>query len=107
MAGEASTGSGSVVDRVIVVKSWNLTLTVTVRPAAPAARSREATLSAMRFNPVIGAFARRLKAAGKSGKVVVVACMRKLLTLINAMVRDGRVLLVVNTASFCAWRITS
>ena len=48
-----------------------------------------ATLSAMRFNPVIGPFARRLKAAGKSGKVVVVACMRKLLTLINAMVRDG------------------
>ena len=48
-----------------------------------------ATLSAMRFNPVISAFAARLKAAGKLGKVVVVACMRKLLTLINAMVRDG------------------
>jgi len=48
-----------------------------------------ATLSAMRFNPVINAFAARLKAAGKLGKVVVTACMRKLLTLINAMVRDG------------------
>ena len=48
-----------------------------------------ATLSAMRFNPVIRAFAERLKAAGKLGKVVVTACMRKLLTLINAMVRDG------------------
>jgi transposase len=48
-----------------------------------------ATLSAMRFNPVIHAFAARLRAAGKAGKVVVVACMRKLLTLINAMVRDG------------------
>ena len=48
-----------------------------------------ATLSAMRFNPVIRAFAARLKAAGKLGKVVVTACMRKLLTLINAMVRDG------------------
>ena len=47
-----------------------------------------ATLSAMRFNPVISAFAARLRAAGKLGKVVVVACMRKLLTLINAMVRD-------------------
>ena len=47
-----------------------------------------ATLAAMRSNPVIGAFARRLKAAGKRGKVVVTACMRKLLTLINAMVRD-------------------
>ncbi len=48
-----------------------------------------ATLSAMRFNPVIRVFAERLKAAGKLGKVVVTACMRKLLTLINAMVRDG------------------
>lgn len=48
-----------------------------------------ATLAAMRFNPVIQAFASRLKAAGKRNKVVIVACMRKLLTLINAMVRDG------------------
>jgi transposase len=48
-----------------------------------------ATLSAMRFNPVIHAFAARLAAAGKPGKVVVVACMRKLLTLLNAMARDG------------------
>lgn len=48
-----------------------------------------ATLAAMRFNPVIRSFAQRLRAAGKAGKVVVVACMRKLLTLINAMVRDG------------------
>jgi transposase len=48
-----------------------------------------AALSAMRCNPVIRAFAARLKAAGKAGKVVVTACMRKLLTLINAMARDG------------------
>lgn len=48
-----------------------------------------ATLAATRFNPVIRAFAERLKAAGKPGKVVIVACMRKLLTLINAMVRDN------------------
>ncbi len=47
-----------------------------------------AALSAMRFNPVIRAFAERLRAAGKRGKVVVVACMRKLITLINAMARD-------------------
>jgi len=48
-----------------------------------------ATLAAMRFNDVIKAFADRLRAAGKPGKVVVVACMRKLLSLINAMIRDG------------------
>jgi len=48
-----------------------------------------AALSAIRFNPVIKAFATRLRAAGKLKKVVVVACMRKLLTLVNAMVRDG------------------
>jgi transposase len=48
-----------------------------------------AALAAMRCNPVIKAFARRLRAASKPGKVVVVACMRKLLTLLNAMIRDG------------------
>jgi transposase len=48
-----------------------------------------AALSAMRSNPLIKAFAQRLRAAGKVGKVVVVACMRKLLSLINAMIRDG------------------
>ena len=48
-----------------------------------------ATLSAVRFNPVIRAFARRLRAAGKLKMVVITACMRKLITLINAMVRDG------------------
>jgi transposase len=47
------------------------------------------TLAAMRVNPLIRAFAGRLKAAGKLNKVVIVACMRKLLSLINAMVRDG------------------
>jgi transposase len=47
-----------------------------------------ATLSAIRFNPLIKAFADRLRAAGKLKKVVIVASMRKLLSLINAMVRD-------------------
>jgi transposase len=46
-----------------------------------------ATLAAMRFNPVIKIFAQRLKATGKRNKVVIVACMRKLLTLLNAMAR--------------------
>ena len=43
----------------------------------------------MRFNPVIEVFAERLKAAGKKNKVVIVACMRKLAVLLNAMLRDG------------------
>lgn len=47
-----------------------------------------ATLSAMRFNPVIQAFYSRLVAAGKPKKVAIVACMRKLLTILNAMLRD-------------------
>jgi transposase len=47
-----------------------------------------ATLAALRCNPVIRAFSARLKAAGKPSKVRIVACMRKLLTLLNAMVRD-------------------
>ena len=45
-----------------------------------------AAMSAMQHNPVIAAFAQRL--AGKPGKVIVTACMRKLLVILNAMVRD-------------------
>lgn len=47
-----------------------------------------ATLTATRFNPVIRAFYRRLTVAGKAHKVAMVACMRKLLTILNAMVRE-------------------
>lgn len=46
-----------------------------------------AALSAIRFNPAIAAFAKRL--AGKKPKVIIVACMRKLLVILNAIVRDG------------------
>jgi len=46
-----------------------------------------ATLSATRFNPVIHAFYERLLKAGKEKKVAIVACMRKLLTILNAMLR--------------------
>ena len=49
-----------------------------------------ATLSARRHNPMIRKFYERLSAAGKPGKVAMVASMRKLLTIINAMLRDGR-----------------
>ncbi len=48
-----------------------------------------ATLAAMRSNPLIQTFALRLKHAGKLNKVVIVACMRKLLALLNAMLRDN------------------
>lgn len=47
-----------------------------------------AALAAIRCNPVIRAFAQRLRAAGKVAKVVIVACMRKLTTILNAMLRD-------------------
>ena len=50
-----------------------------------------ATLSAKQHNPVIRAFHQRLIAAGKLPKVAIVACMRKLLTILNAMARDGKV----------------
>ncbi|KON79354.1 IS110 family transposase [Azoarcus sp. PA01] len=48
-----------------------------------------ATLAAIRFNRVIGHFYERLVTAGKPKKVAIVACMRKLLTILNAMVRSG------------------
>ncbi|EAW8023419.1 IS110 family transposase [Salmonella enterica subsp. enterica serovar Newport] len=48
-----------------------------------------AALVATRFNPVIKAFYTRLVAAGKPKKVALVACMRKLLTILNAMLRKN------------------
>jgi transposase len=48
-----------------------------------------ATVSAIRCNPAIKTFADRLKQAGKPTKVVIVACMRKLLTIMNAMLKNN------------------
>ena len=47
-----------------------------------------ATLTAIRCNPVIAAFYRRLCDHGKKNKVAMTACMRKLLVRLNAMLRD-------------------
>ena len=46
-----------------------------------------ATLSAIRFNPIIKNFYNRLIQKGKIKKVAIVACMRKLITILNAMVK--------------------
>lgn len=48
-----------------------------------------AAVTAMRYNPVIKTFADRLKQAGKPAKVVIVACMRKLLTIMNTMLKNN------------------
>ena len=48
-----------------------------------------AAISAIRCNPAIKAFADRLKPAGKPAKAVIVACMRKLLTIMNAMLKNN------------------
>ena len=49
-----------------------------------------ATLVATRFNPVIRTHYQRLLGAGKRKKVALVACMRKLLTILNAILRDRK-----------------
>ncbi|WP_397324959.1 transposase [Pantoea agglomerans] len=48
-----------------------------------------AVLSAVRYNPEIKAFYENLTARGKVFKVAMTACMRKLITIINAVIRDG------------------
>jgi len=48
-----------------------------------------ATITAMTRNPVIKVFAERLKKTGKPPKVVIVACMRKLLTIMNAIIKNN------------------
>jgi transposase len=49
-----------------------------------------ASLSPVCFNPVLKAFYQRLCAAGKLAKVALVACMHKLLTIMNAIVKSGK-----------------
>lgn len=49
-----------------------------------------AAFSATRHNPVLRHLYQRLREAGKAHKVALVACMRKLIIILNAMVRDQR-----------------
>lgn len=49
-----------------------------------------ATLSAIRHNPVIKTFYERLVAKGKLKKVALTACMRKLLVILNTMIKSGQ-----------------
>lgn len=49
-----------------------------------------ATVVAVRYNPVLAAFYARLRAAGRPSKVALTAAMRKLLTILNAMLRERR-----------------
>jgi transposase len=46
-------------------------------------------LAAIRCNPVIKTFYQRLRAAGKESKLALTACMRKLLTILNAIIKSG------------------
>jgi transposase len=48
-----------------------------------------AALSAKKHNPVIHAFAERLEVQGKRPKVIITACMRKLLVILNTMVKNN------------------
>jgi len=48
-----------------------------------------ATITAKRCNPIIQRLAQRLETAGKAFKVVMVACMRKLLTILNTIANTG------------------
>ena len=49
-----------------------------------------AALAARRCNPVIKAFADRLAQHGKPFKVVLTACMRKLLVIVNSLLKSGQ-----------------
>ena len=47
-----------------------------------------ATLTGIRFNPVLKPHYEQLRMRGKEKKVAITACMRKILTILNAMIRD-------------------
>jgi transposase len=56
-----------------------------------------ATLTATQFNPVIKCFYQRLLSQGKEKKVALVACMRKFITILNAMIRDRKPFIAQST----------
>ncbi len=58
-----------------------------------------AALTSIRWDPTLRAFFQRLRAAGKPGKVALVACMRKLLVILNARCRDQLLIPNPKTAS--------
>jgi len=58
--------------------------------AAPRTALYLAAMNGARFNPVLKAMYERMIEAGKPPKVALIALARKLLTILNAMVRDGR-----------------
>ncbi|MBF0568852.1 MAG: IS110 family transposase, partial [Nitrospirae bacterium] len=47
------------------------------------------TLAAMQFNPPIKEFYKRLRSSGKKPKQAIIACMRKLLTILNSIIKTG------------------
>jgi transposase len=49
-----------------------------------------AMLSAIQCNPIMKQFYQKLVAQGKHKKVALTACMRKMMTILNAMIRDGK-----------------
>ena len=48
-----------------------------------------AMMSAMKSNPVFKETYQRLVAAGKPKKVAIIACVRKMVVILNSMLRDG------------------
>ncbi len=66
-----------------------------------------AALVASRRNPAIRSFYRRLRANGKSAKVALIACLRKLITILNAMLRDGRPWAPAQVRRRCDARVTA
>jgi len=67
-----------------------------------------ATVAAVTHNPLLKTFHKRLLAAGKAGQVALTACMRKLLTILNAILQDNRPwnpALQPLTRNTAAWRL--
>jgi transposase len=64
----------------------------TIAGGRPAVRTAlfMAALVASRANPVIAAYYAKLRAAGKTGKQALTACIRKLVVILNAILRDRR-----------------
>lgn len=80
--------------QAVIAVGGDLVLAGTNRPYAidlhQPANAALANIEARRHNPVLAAFYQRLTAAGKAKKLALAAVMRKLITILNAIIRDQK-----------------
>jgi transposase len=81
-------GSAETLERLVSESLREAAALVSEVPTETTRRLYMATLAAIRWNPLIRTHYAQLRERGRPAKVAIVACMRRLLTILNAMLRE-------------------